>query len=354
MKPIFIICLFFALLNTLPTKIQIDVEQTDQINISYLADTVLAIPLKTTEFHLNSIDKVYMINDYIFILELLEEDGVIYSYVLKFDLSGNFKGRIGERDSKSKEFLRVYDMKYDITKTYIFLVNSDGYRVYDDDGKLFAFYEGTGKSPGLRAVQEFIFNNQVWMTKYSQKNGKIDINLIHSDLFGENEDTVLNYNIEPNKGNPVKLRLSQFSVNDKKMYISFGIDNTLYLMSQNKLSPIYKVEFINLPKSSNINLDLTQSIIGHLIQNNYWFKSVSYDHLYNTETNKSFNIKYQYHKGQLISGVRDDIYETGFFTINQTNQEDYLYFVKNPEELTGSKLYDPKLRYSLLFLIKLK
>src|SRR5690606_30832087 len=123
-------------------------------------------------------------------------------------------------------------------------------------------------------------------------------------------------------GRPSRIGIAHFSTQKDKLFVSFGTDHTIYEVNKEKLTPVCSDEFTNLPKS-DINLELTQSIIGKYIQNSYWLNWISYDHLINSETGKSFNIKYQYEKYKFVCGVRDDLNNTGFFKINQTNIDDY-------------------------------
>ncbi|HPF02983.1 MAG TPA: 6-bladed beta-propeller [Bacteroidales bacterium] len=353
MKLLFLLSVFIILQGIGPKKIIIDVERQDRLKISELADTVIAICLKTDEFVFHNIDKVFLADNNILLFELYQENGFVYSRVMKFDFSGNYLGQIGERDLKSKEFLRIYDMKYDNTTGVIYLVYQDGNRAYEKNGQLLTFYNANGRKPGVRAVQEYIYRNQIWGTTYSHKDGITSNNFICMDLNGKNQVLLKNFISETNMSSSAVFYLANLSTYKNELFISVGLDRTLYMVNQKKLVPTYSIEFKNLPASS-INLGLNQLMTGKYFRNNYWIGNDSFDFLYNIETGKSYNIKYHYQNNELTSGLEDDFYNTGFLSINQTNREDYFYFIKQPSVIEGSELSKPEKKNPIIFLVKLR
>lgn len=349
MKLLLLFYLIIPFLDTIPKKIIINPNQVDKINATDFADTILAIHLKISETRLKSVDKVYLAGQNIFILGILKENDIIDSYVFRFDLSGNFKGQIGEKDQISKKFQRIFDMKYDETDEHIYLAYSDGYRVYNPQGELLSFYKGNGNLAGSRAPREFIFHNQIWGTEYSTENGDPRMNLVCSDLKGEKTAIIKSFD---NGGSKI-FSLGSFSIQNNQLYYSSGMDNILCRVAQDKLYSKFKTEIKDV-SISNSHLNLTQVLIGSFLKTGYWYKGISCDQLYNIKTNKSFNIRYNYQNKILISGVNDNFYNTGFFSINPTNRENCLYFIRQPEEIKKSKLFDQELSNPVLFLVKLK
>lgn len=353
MKTLFLVYILLIFTYNLPQRIIIKVDQNDQVNLSDLVDEVIVVPLKSKEYNLNSIDKIFIIDNSIFILNIYEDNGKVYSFVLKFDMSGDLVENIGVRKPDSKEFARIYDMKYDITDKSLYLLYQDGYRKYGNNNDILYFSEGSEISPGTRAVQEFIFQNSTWRPEYSFNNNEIDISIIRSDLNNDSRRVIRGIKFESITGRPSTIGIAHFSAQKDKLFVSFGTDRTIYEVNKEKLTPVYRAEFTDLPKS-DINLEVTQSIIGKYIQNSYWLNWISYDHIFNSETGKSFNIKYQTEKGKIVSGVRDDLYNTGFFKISHTNIDDYIYFIRKQEELKGINSGSSKQNDPVLFLIKLK
>jgi len=58
--------------------------------------------------------------------------------------------------------------------------------------------------------------------------------------------------------------------------------------------------------------------------------------------------------GIVSPGIIDDLFNTGYFDLNQTNNEDYIYFIKKTEEIRGINIYDPNQANTIIFIVKLK
>ncbi len=108
-----IISLFF---QNQPKRIIIDISQVYQLELSSISTKVIPVPLKTGKFSYTNIEKVFFLNNNIYVLINSDTTGSQFSRVLRFDPGGNLQSQIGERDQKSNEFLRVYDMKFDNVK----------------------------------------------------------------------------------------------------------------------------------------------------------------------------------------------------------------------------------------------
>ena len=139
-----LISLFF---QNQPKRLIIDIAQVYQLELSSIAIKVIPILLKTRKYSFTNIEKVFLINDNIYVLNTSEINGTLFSQVLKFDLGGNLVAQIGEKDQNSHEFLRVYDMKFDKGTSLLHLVYSDCNRAYDVDGNVKDVFKRDDKSP---------------------------------------------------------------------------------------------------------------------------------------------------------------------------------------------------------------
>ena len=127
--------------------------------------------------------------------------------------------------------------------------------------------------------------------------------------------------------------MPSFSIKANKLFVSLGIDNTIYKVDQNIITPSYKIEFKNSsPSGFELYGAPKQIIMGHYIKYGYRLKMVSYDFLYNTITGKSYNIKYLKESNTCIFGIKDDVFNTGFFELNPTNDENYVFFFKKADK----------------------
>ncbi len=345
-----VICLV-CFYSTAEKTIIIDVAKTDEVNISEIAEIFLTIPLDTGDEILD-IYKVFLIDDLIYVLEGDSRKGSWAQQVLKFDVKGRFLGLFGIKDPASGEYITTYDMFFERNSGSIYLNNSDGYRIYEKDGDLQDFVSNT------RA--RFIFNNYFWFFSNSYNEGIGNINLMKMDLKSQKSDTIGNLKFEmPEifKSMGVGVFPPQgLSIRNDELFVSFGIDNIIYKVVNNKFVPAYTFEFIN---GCPTYLDMVRAplslLMGHFIRFGYGIKGLSYELLYDTRSDVSYNVRYaRDNSNRLVSGIKDDIYLTGYFQMNPTNLDNHLFFVKRPEDLKGSKLYDPNQKNPLLFLVKLK
>jgi hypothetical protein len=351
-----IVSLFF---QNQPKRLIIDISQVYQLELSSIATKVIPIPLKTSKFSFTNIEKVFLINDnIIYVLNISEINGTLFSQVLKFDLGGNLLAQIGEKDQKSHEFLRVYDMKFDKVTSLLHLVYSDCNRVYDVDGNLKNLYKREDKSPGFRTVHEIVHKGKIWRSEIYYRDGLAFYDIVQSDLNGQNLNKLKTFKFKISrsdlKSGTERYDRVHFSIHENEMYLSCGVDNTIYKIINNKLIPEYIVEFRNQAQPTDYFYSASkQVIIGRYIINEYTYNWMQYDFIYDCETSKTYNMKFHPKIGIISSGIIDDLFYTGSFDLNQTNLEDYIYFTKKTEEIRGINIYDPKQAKTIIFLVKL-
>lgn len=351
-----LISLFF---QNQPKRLIIDISQVYQLELSSISNKVIPIPLKTTKISFPNIEKVFLINDNIYVLNTSEINGTLFSQVLKFDLGGDLLTQIGEKDQKSHEFLRVYDMKFDKGTSLLHLVYSDCNRVYDVDGNLKDVFKREDKSPEFRKFQEIVHKGKIWRAEIYYSDGLVSYDIVQSDLNGQNVNKIktlrfkisqrdLNLGIGSN-------HLVHFSIHENEVYLSCGIDNTIYKIINNKLIPEYIVEFRNQAHPTDyIYRASKQIIIGRYILNEYTNNWMQYDFIYDCITDMTYSMKFHPEIGIVSPGIIDDLFYTGYFDLNQTNIEDYIYFIKKTEEIRGINIYNPKQANTIIFIVKLK
>lgn len=331
-----------------PVRLIIDASRDNPPNLSEISDRCITINLKISNFNPLGIEKVYYIKNDVYILQRYQEDGNHYSHVFICDTLGNLKRELIARDPISKATINIIDMQYDMINQRIYLSYSDGYRAFDSNGKLIL---QIAKTENKFDFYSFIHNDQFWSVEHSSKNGKANYSLIHTDLRGGHKDTVFSKNIDlPSSSNGVGIfAMPSFSINTNKLFVSLGIDNTIYKVDKDVITPSYKIEFKNsAPTSFELFGAPKQIILGHYIKYGYRLKMVSYDFLYGTKNGKSYNIKYLRKNNECILGIKDDVFNTGFFELNPTNDENYVFFFKNAYKANKN------LSAPTIFLVKLK
>lgn len=327
--------------------IVIDANRLDQLNISEIAQKVIAIPVKISNFKSIGIEKIFLVDENLFILQRYLDQGtrIIISHVYRFDISGNYGGELVAIDPVSKNPIEIIDIQYDDTNKCIIISYSDGYRVFDHNGKLLTYCNG------IQSQYKFLFKGHFWSVDHSFANGYADYSLVYSDLNGQNKDTIRRLKIKSIGFNT----FPDFSIHNNELYFSFGVDNSIYKVNKLLLLPAYNFVFKNRPfQSTDVFGAPHQLVFSHFIKFGYRIGFVPYDFLFDTNSRKSYNIRYQIDHNEIISGIKDDIYFTGYFDIKPTNIEDYIYFFKKSENLIGSKISETEKKYPTIFLVKLK
>ena len=192
MKVLVFLSLMF-LVAFAPVKLIIDSSKNNPPNLSEISDKCIAINLKISNFKPLGIEKVYMIKNNVYILQRYQEEGIPYSHVFVCDTLGNLKRELVMVDPISKATINIIDMQYDIVNERIYLSYSDGYRAFDNDGKLIL---QKAKPKTEIDNYSFIHNEQFWWVEYSNKNGKANYSLVKTDLNGRDQDTVFSKNID--------------------------------------------------------------------------------------------------------------------------------------------------------------
>lgn len=355
MKTMFLFYLCISLLDTMPKKVVIEMAKIDQVNVSEISDQITVVRLKNIELKNPGSEKIFLINEKIFIFQRYMEEGKFCSYVYRFDNDGNYKGKLDTKDPATNEELIILDMLYDDNSNFIFLVFSKGYGEFDLNGNRVSYnnYNWQDDNRAILTPFMFIFKGQLWFEEIARNKESKDIRLVHTDLSFQSKEILKRLKSYPSDYKGVLPSINLSSCNNE-LYVSFNTDNIIYSVNKGALSPVFKFEVKNRSASESA-ITLNQKMVGKYVKNGYWNNSIEYDFLYNTEINKSYNIKYLRDQDMVyVSGIKDDKYNTGYFKFNPTNQEDYIYFIKNPAQLKESILYDPKQSDPMLFLVKLK
>jgi len=346
--------IFFILLSLSiqsSEKIVIDVNKSDNLNLSTIAGNIVIVPLKKDNIISVGIQKIFLMdrNVYVFQRYKEKESEIMHSNVYIFDLSGNYKAELVAKDPNSKKPPDITDMLCDESNNRVFLSYDDGYRVFDNNGN-FLFFK---KNVQLK----FPFKNLFWSVEHSNKGDIGYYNLVTTDLNGLKKDTVKTVKTKLTSSVVRAFTMPSFSIHEGELYISFGFDNTIYHIKQKTLTPAYSFEFKNRPVSQyDVFGAPSQLVFSRFVKYGIKINGVQGDVLFDTRDNKSLFIKYSGAQNELDSGVHDDIYNTGYFKLNLTNKEDYIYFFREKDQIkTGelNKLYDSKTSL-MVFLVKLK
>lgn len=357
MNIFFLIFFIEALILESPKNIVIDVTKVDRLKLSEIAEYNKVIPLSSGNIKLNSISKILLVEDKIFLKDNFQIDGMPNSRVLQFDLEGNYLNQIGIKEPGENAFMKISAMEYNETNNTIFLYYLDGYGEFDINGKLLTFYKKNTLIEKSFPTDKYIFQGKFWSTEYSYNNGIKDYSLVQMDFGGQKKDTVKSLKYKLLKGESERsFSLLGFSIHCNELYVSTKNDNTIYKVKNNTLHPTYKFEFKNYnPSFSEKGLSFSPLIIDHYLYYSYFIKAGRYDFIYDLERDVSYNIKILSNQhGLQVSGIEDDLLGSGFFSIKRTNKEEFIYFIKNQKEVPKNNFKYLKKADKIVFLVKLK
>ena len=117
------------------TTVSIDLERTGEYGIGQFIDTILYVPLETTDHcYVGSVDKVILDKDRIFIL-----DKTITSSVFCFDMQGRFLFVIANRGRGPEEYLEITDFDVALSEGVVLIHDGDrgAILVYNSDNGSF-------------------------------------------------------------------------------------------------------------------------------------------------------------------------------------------------------------------------
>ncbi len=354
MKAIISLSFSIAMLLTVNTIIiSVDASKNDNLKLSDLSSNTKVIPLETnTKSEFFYIVKVALTNNYIFILAGDEESKGFPVRVFKYDWQGHFVSQVGLKNNKTKDYEPYKDMLCDEKSGMLFLKNKNNWQVFHLDGSFIKTI--TMKDENFHS---YFYQNNLWTITTSFTNGKNQYNLSSISLDGKITPVSSFDDYNPEyiaKAGVQVFSTPSFSVHNNKLYISFGCNNSLNVIEGLKLKKEYQYSLENCEQlETDRYLGGEQGFIGDYLILGYAVKANVSDYIVNTKTNQKFNVKYRTTQGKFTSGIKDDIYQTGYFSINRTNRNNCFFFVKNTSEV-GTLVERQKTSInSVLFVVQL-
>ncbi|TGV03407.1 hypothetical protein [Flavivirga rizhaonensis] len=334
--------------------IEVDVKKSTSFSLSQIVEEITMVTLsKPNNLSLYKISKILLIDNFLYVLSGSEENKGFPEYVLQFDLKGNFIKELDRKNKETGELMEVTGLFYSDDKIYVRYKNKHKkYAVFNSQGD-FEYSKNNNDS--------FIcaFNNGLWNENVSFDFDKgIAIHTVEKRNRTTNKvKTILKYkeNLKPKfiKNKIKGSILADYSVTDNKLFIAVDHTKTVYIMdNENKMSAFQ----FNLKNNSPSTFSIKPLSCGlnNYIKFGYMSGTTPYIYLYNIKDNTGNNIKISWGKNRkLISGIQDDILNTGFVNLRNTNVKELGYFTKRkydlPEIFNESDDSD-----SVVFIVKLK
>lgn len=330
--------------------VDIDVVKTDLLNLSDIAEDVIAVPLDDTSDILN---RVFMTDKYLFVCGL--------NSFCKYDLSGKLLYGV----KITEEFEYINDITGDAKKEMLFVAVGNKLLFYD-----FAcnqIKEVEAKYPIERC---FFHDEKIWI----QSGGVIEDNINACRIsywdMSLNKETFTSFEHKPHPiiANAVINPYFYFSIFENKPVFSFGDANVIYRFDGINVKPVIKWN-IDIPIKTPYERGIFNynGVVGKYLIVNYIryltqeeekkSPNTSYLYVEDMKTKKAFNVKFKGNRNDLIlDGLKDDIYHTGYCKIEHPlNKEGYFYFTKTPNEIKKNPSVNiPVKSGPVVFIVKTK
>jgi len=184
----------------------------------------------------------------------------------------------------------------------------------------------------------YYYNKRYWGVSHSFVDKGVHYELKNSDLDGLNLKMTHSF-IATNhiyyKGSKVPYYSpSVFSIDKTDLFVFFHLDNTLHKVSETGVTPAFHF------KSSNEAVPLEDQArqlfkIGKYVFFKYHVGERRFMYVYDSENNTGKNISSNRRNRKQLSGIKDDIYGTGFVFLFQNNETDGFCFIKQSGQVVG-------------------
>ncbi len=345
-----IFIIFFCYFQTSPKVITIDASRNDKLNISQIAEEVIAIPLKDIPMNEPFLTKLIVTSDHLFVC--LSEGGFgREKKIFQVKRDGTLIRQVGIKSEEANDFSIAYVMAH-LENTNELAISYENYvAIFDIDGKFKRKIDNVILE-GLTKV----YNNKIW--KYSlisEPEAKV-YNWISRDLTTLQYDTLYEYK----HLTPTAMGVfagSSFCVADNKLYFNIDYENELVSVNRdNQVEKSYRFEFRNMPEN------YVDSVIHpeRIVFNNYIYygyrdySKKNFCYIYNKTNGESYNLKLHIKDNAYVTGINDDIYNTGYFRLNKTNSGNYAYDTKFGYQVSDKIPGIENESNPVIFLIKLK
>lgn len=331
---------FFGCMNKIDgiDSVKVDVNISNDIGLSEIAENVKCIPLETTDKCI--IDRV---------IKVKTLDGQIYisdkDHIFQFNSDGGFVKQIGKKGRGPGEHQLIYDFCLDRLNGTISLLTPKEIIQYDKNGNFIKSVSVEGFLHTIEAIGNSIYvtkeyvnvksasgvRNISWLYKYSNNLELIDsINIANvsiTKVFAIHQPLTFNFS----------LSLNNIFFYHPNFLIEPVIRNTLYRFNNDSFETYFKFDFGD---------EEAEFIRQQRIEDGFPYKKLNILNMYKASGNifMEYNIDNKSYLGfynqknkiyyNTISGLDDDIYKTGKIIPRPLNDPEFqMYFIKYAYEV---------------------
>jgi len=337
-------------------NITVDVSEINQLKLSELSRNIKMIPLETNaQTGIFNVSKIAVSDKYVYVLAGDELSKGFPIRLLMYDWNGHFIKQIGLKDNTTNKYIPVTDLVSDENAEILYLKVKNGWQLFRSDGNYIKDIKIADET-----YFSCYFSNKLWTIICSADKGKEIYKFVSVSMDGSIsgpvftlEDKLAEYLVST--GVTIYSHPA-FSVHNNTLNVSFIVDHSLYVYNGQTLKKEYEFTLKNCePAATDKYLGTGIYFLGDYLIFGYIVKGATYQYITNTNTNRSYNIKYSYNNNQrvLLGGINDDIYLTGYFKIMPTNRNNNFYFTKKPDEVNTISNEQKNSYNDVLFMVEL-
>ena len=207
-------------------NIQKNIGNIKLMNLSDICKNIIYIPLETKQESLISeIDALEFSNSYIFVSD--------YKKLLQFDSNGKFIRKIGNQGRGPQEYLNIYNFCIDENAEEIYVLNQNGFLIFDFDGKFKKSYKLTFR-PAQMILKDEI---SIMFHFYNISSPKIDNTI--SWVITNNQGIILqSFKNTLRRYNQPGISIGRtpfYKFGDSVHFMEFAVDTLYYLDGTQKI-----------------------------------------------------------------------------------------------------------------------
>jgi hypothetical protein len=318
--------------------VDIDHDNYRNLNLSEIADNITTVTLSTpSEYPLYNIQDLIITDIYFFVFASCDERKTP-NQVFQYRNDGSFVRRIGLKNEKTGKIFDATDLYFDNNKLYVQHLGS--MREFDLEGNCISIFT-------LDNFDNYVYNGYLWSnyTEADFDKGITSYFLTRKRLGTDKmEEVSLKYQVPMMDETMRQSRVyiggkTSYSIVNGALYVISSENNTVY-----RTDPKYNINSLltfNVKKEKRANT-VSSFVFGNYVQYAYIYEGVQYVYIYTLATDTGVNIKLgRDSRGDLVSGLIDDIMDNGFIRIRSTNISDKVFFTLSEDFEDKTRVKDP-------------
>lgn len=300
-----------------PEIVKVNARRLDKLNLSQIAEEVIKISFELPPKGGYTFGKTIFNEKYVFMTVRYNGSSGLANQILQYDKTGKFIREIGKKSD------------WPIGISY----NPDTQGFIRYNGKQLYFYDKNGDlTDSITSQLKYLTYHKkyLWAVKIERIEEQWHYQLVKSDLSGRNITSL--YTTKDPHNRIVGLHITPLTSGDK-LYLSLGMKHGIEAIKDDMLQPAFDFKITPSYEKAFDMIFPSSFFVGNWVHFGYNHLRGSHIFLYNTKSKEQYNLNLKVSgNGRLISGISDDIHNTGLFRMRSTNLNDQFYFTRREGE----------------------